>query len=109
MTLPLLLCLSIASLAQLSISLQCIHSIPGENEVSTISCDGLCMRQIVLMDPDAVDDASSTKLIAISRDCSLTALTEELAANCSDTETNALKRPEPRVIICFCSTDYCNF
>ncbi|KAL6742058.1 hypothetical protein Aduo_015257 [Ancylostoma duodenale] len=67
------------------------------------------MRQVVLMDLDDADDALTAKLIAVSRDCSLTTFTEELPSNCSDTETNPLQRPEPRVITCFCGTDYCNF
>ncbi|KAK6753925.1 hypothetical protein RB195_013112 [Necator americanus] len=104
-----LLCLSLGFLFRLSIGLLCVQSMPGKSEIRTISCNGVCMRQVVLMETGGVNDIHSTRFIAIARDCSTSALTEEFFANCSDTNGNKIRRPEPRVITCFCSTDYCNF
>ncbi|KAK5966534.1 hypothetical protein GCK32_014034 [Trichostrongylus colubriformis] len=97
------------SLGHSSIGLQCIRTIPDQNEVQTTSCDGLCMRQVVLVNVDEVKDGlSQTTMVAIARDCTHSKSVH--AGNCTDSKSATGKSfPEPRVITCFCGEDFCNF
>lgn len=104
-----MLLLVTAVFSQPSSNLRCIRSVSEDSEVQVVSCDGICVRQIILIEMEDSKGVTSTRLVAVSRDCSYSEALVGHFENCTDSKDNAKQRVEPRVITCFCDDDFCNF